>query len=213
MEKKYIKALDVTDFDHQLYPGDEIKIYGIETKIIGFSAQYNDGLEKWETIIHTIGRGDPFERTLPLMEVLEEQPRSYQERVYQLRNLQTPPFLPADDAVQNWFEENITKECSTSSAVYKFRQWLEQLQGSLKEPTAEEQRVMNKTTDKLFVRDKPGTANDPEFIEFIVNERNTISKEMLSDIWWLEIPAAKRVAFENVLIAYDQMVEKIKNIK
>lgn len=80
-------------------------------------------------------------------------------------------------------------------------------------PTPEEQRVMNKTTDKLFVRDKPGTANDPEFIEFIVNERNTISKEMLSDTWWLEIPAAKRVVFENVLIAYDQMVEKIKNIK
>lgn len=36
--------------------------------------------------------------------------------------------LPADDAVQNWFEENIDKECSASSAVYKFRQWLESLQ-------------------------------------------------------------------------------------
>lgn len=37
-------------------------------------------------------------------------------------------LLPADDAVQNWFEENIDKECSASSAVYKFRQWLESLQ-------------------------------------------------------------------------------------
>lgn len=36
--------------------------------------------------------------------------------------------LPADDAVQNWFEENIDKECSASSAVYKFRLWLESLQ-------------------------------------------------------------------------------------
>lgn len=36
--------------------------------------------------------------------------------------------LPANDAAQNWFEENIDKECSASSAVYKFRQWLESLQ-------------------------------------------------------------------------------------
>lgn len=36
-------------------------------------------------------------------------------------------LLPADDAVQNWFEENVDKECSASSAVYKFRLWLESL--------------------------------------------------------------------------------------
>lgn len=142
--------------------------------------------------------------------------------------------------------------------------------------STEEHRVMNKTTDKLFVRDKQwgpvwikaseqlpgykikvkwrdgndhynitkGTISiaemdkpnldcwewldesgtpaagreergliDSEFIEFIDNERWAIIKEMRSDTWWLEIPATKRVAFENVLIAYDQMVEKIKNIK
>jgi hypothetical protein len=38
------------------------------------------------------------------------------------------PVLPADDAVQNWFEENIDKECSASSAIYKFRLWLQSLQ-------------------------------------------------------------------------------------
>lgn len=37
-------------------------------------------------------------------------------------------LLPADDAVQNWFEENIDKECSASSAIYKFRLWLKSLQ-------------------------------------------------------------------------------------
>lgn len=37
-------------------------------------------------------------------------------------------LLPANDAVQNWFEENIDKECSASSAIYKFRLWLESLQ-------------------------------------------------------------------------------------
>lgn len=38
--------------------------------------------------------------------------------------------LPADDAVQNWFEENIDKECSASSAIYKFRLWLRSLQNA-----------------------------------------------------------------------------------
>lgn len=37
-------------------------------------------------------------------------------------------ILPADDAVQNWFEENIDKGCSASSAIYKFIQWLESMQ-------------------------------------------------------------------------------------
>jgi hypothetical protein len=80
MEKKYIKALDVKNFDHELYVGDEIKIYGQETTITGFSASYNDGIEKWETIIYTVGRGDPFERSLDVIEILQDQPRSFKER-------------------------------------------------------------------------------------------------------------------------------------
>lgn len=62
-------------------------------------------------------------------------------------------------------------------------------------------------------KQKPGSGEKevkPDFIEFIQNERNAISKEMLSDEWWLNIPAAKRVAVENILIAYDQMAEKLK---
>jgi hypothetical protein len=80
MEKKYIKALDVKDFGHDLYVGDTIKIYGEETTITGFCASYNDGLEKWETIIYTIGRAEPFERSLGVIEILEDQPRSFKER-------------------------------------------------------------------------------------------------------------------------------------
>lgn len=45
-------------------------------------------------------------------------------------------LLPADDAVQNWFEENIDKECSASSAIYKFRLWLESLQDTATKGTA-----------------------------------------------------------------------------
>lgn len=48
--------------------------------------------------------------------------------VEELKGNYKQPALPADDAVQNWFEENIDKECSASSAIYKFRQWLESLQ-------------------------------------------------------------------------------------
>lgn len=43
-------------------------------------------------------------------------------------------ILPADDAVQNWFEENIDKECSASSAIYKFRLWLEAMQPKNESP-------------------------------------------------------------------------------
>lgn len=51
-----------------------------------------------------------------------------------------------------------------------------------------------------------------DFVDYIRNERNAISKEMLSDEWWLEIPPAKRVVFENVLIAYDQMVDRLSKL-
>lgn len=41
-------------------------------------------------------------------------------------------LLPADDAVQTWFEENIQKDCGASSAIYKFRQWLRSLSAESK---------------------------------------------------------------------------------
>lgn len=43
-------------------------------------------------------------------------------------------LLPADDAVQNWFENNIDKDCSASSAIYKFRLWLEAMQPKNESP-------------------------------------------------------------------------------
>lgn len=49
--------------------GDTIKIYGEETKVLGFHGAYNEGLEKWETIILTTGRGDPFERSIDVIEI------------------------------------------------------------------------------------------------------------------------------------------------
>jgi len=52
---------------------------------------------------------------------------------------------------------------------------------------------------------------EPDFIEFIIAERNNISKEMLNDEWWLCIPPSKRVVIENILIAYDQMVSILVN--
>lgn len=35
--------------------------------------------------------------------------------------------LPVDNEVSKWFEENIDKGCSASSAIYKFRLWLKEL--------------------------------------------------------------------------------------
>lgn len=95
--RKFIKALEVKDFDQQLYPGDTIKIYSKETKIIGFSAQFNDGIERWETVIHTTGRGDPFERSLDVIEVLQEQPRSYEERANTIKEAQQGVWVKASE--------------------------------------------------------------------------------------------------------------------
>jgi hypothetical protein len=117
MEKKYIKALDVDNFDHQLYNGDNIKIHGEETTITGFSAQYNDGIGKWETIIHTIGRGDPFERSLDVIEVLEDQPRSYEKRCA-LPPLSEP--ILNDDGVKAWEAD---KQAPTGAVWVKATVW------------------------------------------------------------------------------------------
>lgn len=53
--------------------GSRIKIYGEETWVTGFYASFNEGMQKWETIILTTGRGDPFERSLDVIEVLNTQ--------------------------------------------------------------------------------------------------------------------------------------------
>lgn len=36
----------------------------------------------------------------------------------------SPPNQPTDKEVETWFKENITDDCSVSSALYKFRIWL-----------------------------------------------------------------------------------------
>lgn len=73
MESKYIKATEIKD-ELNIKPGQKIKLYGEETIVEGFYPSYNDALERWETIILTEGRGDPFERSLDVIEVLMVQP-------------------------------------------------------------------------------------------------------------------------------------------
>jgi hypothetical protein len=72
-EKKYIKAIEIKEMYH-IEPGHKIKLYGEETIVVGFYAAYNEGLEKFETIILTEGGGWPFERSLNVIEVLPDQP-------------------------------------------------------------------------------------------------------------------------------------------
>lgn len=43
--------------------GDAIMLYGRKTTVIGFYVTFNEALDKWETIIETTDRGDPFERS------------------------------------------------------------------------------------------------------------------------------------------------------
>ncbi len=48
------------------------------------------------------------------------------------------------------------------------------------------------------------------FIDWCEEERDIFSIDMLRDSWWLEIPASKRVIIENILIPYDQMLERLR---
>lgn len=54
----------------RLEKGDKIKLYGKETTVVGFTASYNDALNKYEIILLTTGRSDPFYRTLDQIELL-----------------------------------------------------------------------------------------------------------------------------------------------
>ena len=56
----------------KLQIGDKIKLYGKETTVTGFEANWNDALEppRYEIILLTIGRGDPFYRSLDSIELL-----------------------------------------------------------------------------------------------------------------------------------------------
>ncbi len=50
------------------------------------------------------------------------------------------------------------------------------------------------------------------FLNYVQEERVLFSKEMLSDEWWLTIPNPKRVAIEDILILYDQLHQRLKDI-
>lgn len=87
---QFIKALKLKtldELDSNICVGDTIKIYGQETKVLGFYAAFNEGLMKWETIILTEGRGDPFERSLDVIEVLTPSESSFKKTN---RNYQSP---------------------------------------------------------------------------------------------------------------------------
>lgn len=57
-----------------LEKGDQIKLYGKTTTVEGFEVSYNDGFEAYEIILLTTGRGDPFKRTLPNIELIPQTP-------------------------------------------------------------------------------------------------------------------------------------------
>lgn len=79
---------------------------------------------------------------------------------FEKKRAQRGALLPAADAVQNWFEENIDKECSASSAVYKFRLWLESLQ---REFLAKRQQAIGLG---LIEDESPAAARDEDAVEF-----------------------------------------------
>lgn len=52
-----------------LEKGDEIKLYGKKTIVEGFTASWNEAFNEYEIILLTTGRGDPFRRSLDVIEL------------------------------------------------------------------------------------------------------------------------------------------------
>lgn len=44
----------------------------------------------------------------------------------------TTSILPSDEECEKWYDENIDKDCSASSGIYKFRLWLKERLKTLK---------------------------------------------------------------------------------
>jgi len=44
--------------------------------------------------------------------------------IFQTKNKEEAEILPNDSETEEWFDENVDKNCSASSAIYKFRLWL-----------------------------------------------------------------------------------------
>lgn len=72
--KNWVPALSITERGLYIKVGDLIRIYAKETIVTGFYGSFNEGLKRWETIISTTGRGDPFERSLDVIEIQSPQP-------------------------------------------------------------------------------------------------------------------------------------------
>lgn len=73
-QSRWVPALSGEGKQINIQVGDKIKIYGKVVEVEGFYGSYNAGLEKWETIILTTKRGDPFERSIDVIEVDAECP-------------------------------------------------------------------------------------------------------------------------------------------
>lgn len=57
-------------------------------------------------------------------------------------------ILPDNNEVENWFTENIDAECSASSGIFKFRQWLKER--SKPQPKAEQQETYVKQLEEVL---------------------------------------------------------------
>ena len=73
MENKQEKVTPEEILLPKLEKGDKIKLYGDKTTVTGFDVVWNEGLNppQYEIILMTTGRGDPFKRSLDVIEILK----------------------------------------------------------------------------------------------------------------------------------------------
>lgn len=74
---------------------------------------------------------------------------------------------------------------------------------------AEIDRIIRKEKEKQKLQKE----SEQTFEDYIIQARRDFSKDISADGFWYNIPPEKRVIIENLLIAYDQMNEKIQQEK
>lgn len=107
--------------------------------------------------------------------------------------------LPADDAVQNWFEENIDKECSASSAIYKFRLWLRSLQTT---PPSSESKFIVAEISKNWTPGDPIAELLSNKFESVININNQRGYELAE--WKLSQVCNENIFTETIIAIFQK---------
>ncbi len=222
---KWVKATELKTQDEKdilIAVGNKIKIYGQETTVKGFYLDYNDGFEdiegkgRWEVIILTEGRGDPFERSLENIEVTADQDyiAPHQQDIISLVEPgKTKPFITANvKQIIGMWEVDGPVSISFGKMVELFNevvfQWLKD-----REPAGTDQLTISDYQE--FVKDQKRLVRE---LDVLLNGEEGAAEQaslcdIVSQVQDMKEQSAKTYSAEDIKkMSQDQRDELVKEI-